>query len=254
MGDGIVIGISGVSRSGKGWVSKGLLQALEAMGKKATIIGQEDFWFQACQVDIRGQKRKSDEEPECTDHERFAMIIKENTNTHDVVVAEGAYLVYNPRVKSLLKHIFLLELDVDEARRRRVNQPRDPKLNPNPLKPDDFDDLLWPAYERYLEHKVAPLGARITRLQSPEDAAQRDELVQRMINAAGLMKSLPGNDSVEPAANEDTSTTDSMERRLEALEKLKLEWHATVDEGISAVNELVKQHTASSTMRKRAEV
>ena len=38
-----------------------MVQALEATGKKATIIGQDDFWFQACQVNVRGKMRTSEE-------------------------------------------------------------------------------------------------------------------------------------------------------------------------------------------------
>merc|ERR1712232_15296 len=97
----------------------------------------------------------SEEEPECTNHEKFAESIRGNTNTHDFVIAEGSQLVHHPQVTPLLSHMFLLELDKDEAKRRRT-QPRDAKLNPKPLKPEDFD-LLWPAHERYMKEKVAPL-------------------------------------------------------------------------------------------------
>lgn len=183
----IVIGISGVTRSGKGWVSKGLLQAIGATGKKATTVVQEDFWFQACQVNVRGQTRTSEEEPECTNHEKFAAAIKESSNTYDVVIAEGNQLLYNQQIVAMLDHIFLIELGREEARRCRT-QPRDATLNPNPLKLEDFDDLLWPAHERYMKDKVAPLGARVVQLQSPANTAQRDELVHRIMQAAGLMK------------------------------------------------------------------
>lgn len=170
-------------------VSKELLRAVESAGKKATIIGQETFWFQASQVQVRGQIRTSEEEPECTNHEKFAEVIRGNTNMHDIVIAEGAHLVHHPQVTALLNHIFLLELDKDEARRRRI-QPRDDKLNPKPLKPEDFDDLLWPVHERYMKEKVAPLRSplqgRVVQLQSPTNAPQRDEIVQRIMQTLGL--------------------------------------------------------------------
>lgn len=191
-GETVVIGITGCSRCGKGWVSKELLRAVEAAGKKATIIGQDEFWFQTCQVNVHGHVRTSEEEPECTDHEKFAAAIKEKANTHDVVIAEGFHLVHHRKVTGLLNHIFLIELDKDEARRRRT-QPRDATVNPNPLQPRDFDDLLWPAHERYMKDKVAPLGARVVQLRSPANTAQRDELVDRIMHAAGLMQDTSGN-------------------------------------------------------------
>ena len=51
---------------------------------------------------------------------------------HDVVIVEGHRLVYHSPATALLTDIFSLELDKDEARRRRT-QARDATLNPNPL-------------------------------------------------------------------------------------------------------------------------
>jgi len=185
----VVIGITGCSRSGKGWVSKGLLQRLEAAGRKAIIVGQDGFWFQACQVEVRGQSRTSEEEPECTDHEKFATCINEKSLTHDVVIAGGFQLVHDSRVVALLSHIFHIELDREEARRRRT-QPRDATTNANPLQPCDFDDLLWPAHERYVKDKLLPLGTRVVQLRSPTNLAQRDDLVQRIILDARLTEAV----------------------------------------------------------------
>jgi len=160
------------------------------MGKKATIVGQEDFWFQACQVKVRGQSRTSEDEPECTNHEKFAATIEENMNTHDVVIAEGFQLVHHPQVTALLDHIYSVELDKNEARCRRIQQ-RDARLNANPLKEEDFDDLLWPAHERYAKEKVAPLGARVVQLQSPGNTSARDDLVRRIMHGTGLAECHP---------------------------------------------------------------
>ena len=60
---------------------------------------------------------------------------------------------------------FFLTLDCDEARARRT-RPRCP-LNPNPLSTQDFDELLWPTNELYVREKVAPLEAKVIRLDSP---------------------------------------------------------------------------------------
>jgi hypothetical protein len=83
--------------------------------------------------------------------------------------------------------MFLIDLGKEEARRRRL-QPRDAKNIQNPLAPLDFEDLLWPAHERYMKDKMAPLGSRIVQLQSPANTAQRDNLVHRIMHVAGLME------------------------------------------------------------------
>merc|ERR1712232_449824 len=100
----VVIGITGASRCGKGWVSKGLIQALKATGKTATIVGQSEFWLPPNTED---QRRRSEDDPESTNHESFAAAIVEKTRTHDVVIAEGSQLLHHARVMALLKHIFL---------------------------------------------------------------------------------------------------------------------------------------------------
>ena len=187
-GKSVVIGITGCSRCGKGWVSKELLRAIEAQGKKATIVEQDEFWVQACQVKVDGQMRTSEEEPECTNHGKFAAAIKEKTHTtHDVVIAEGFQLVHDTRVTNLLDDIFLIELGQFEARLRRT-QPRDATANPNPLSTRDFDDLLWPAHERYLANTIAPLGDRVVKVRGPMSTSQRDEIVQRIMQAVRTVR------------------------------------------------------------------
>jgi len=180
-----VIGITGATRCGKGWVVSALTAAIENINKTYRIVEQEKHWFQACQVNIRGQTRTSEEEPECTNHENFAEAIKENKANCDIVIAEGFQLVHDDRVTALLDSIFLIEIDQDESRKRRT-QPRDATLNPNPLKPEDFDDLCWPSHERYMKEKVTPLGQRVVKLRGPTDQTERDALVQQILHDAGF--------------------------------------------------------------------
>ena len=65
-----VIGITGATRSGKGWVSSAVSAALGGV----TVVGQDSFW--------RGPRRSpngklSQEEPECTDHAAFAAAVRQ---------------------------------------------------------------------------------------------------------------------------------------------------------------------------------
>ena len=83
-----------------------------------------------------------------------------------------------------LTHVFCIELDRDEAKRRRT-QPRS-KMNPNPLSAGEFDELLWAAHERYVERCVRPLGERVITLPSPSDEAMVRANVDRILAHVGL--------------------------------------------------------------------
>ena len=82
-----------------------------------------------------------------------------------------------------LNQIFLIQLDQDEARRRRT-QPQ-----PNFMSKADFDDFVWPAHESYMRDNLAPLlnDARVVKLQSPTNTGHRDALVRRIM---GIYKDL----------------------------------------------------------------
>ena len=125
-----------------------------------------------------GAFRESQEEPGCTNHDRFARAIAEAA-PHGVVIAEGFQLLHSPRVVRLLDHIFCVEIDRHEAKRRRT-APRSER-NGNPLSPTDFDELLWPAHERYLATSVTPLRDRIVTLPAPASEAMVHQNVGRIL-------------------------------------------------------------------------
>jgi uridine kinase/predicted NAD-dependent protein-ADP-ribosyltransferase YbiA (DUF1768 family) len=187
---GEVIGITGISRCGKGWVSEGLLKAIRNSGKKVIVVGEEEFWQDARKVKVRGEMRSSEVEPECIDHVKFAAAIKEHRKTYDIVIAEGCQLLYHPPLTELLNVVFFIELDKVEARRRRTGK-RDGKLNPLPLKPEDFDDLLWPVHERYVRDHVKPMknkGKNIVDVQSPTNEMDCNKIVEQIMSEQGLVR------------------------------------------------------------------
>jgi hypothetical protein len=160
-----------------------MLAKIRAAEKNADIVSQRDFWSHSCPVTVRGVPRTSDEEPECINHERFAAKIDEATRSNDIVIVAGSFLVYDARVSNKLDHIFLLECDKEEACKRRT-QKTDGRSKP--ITNEDFHDLAWPAYERYLNEHVEPLAAqrRVIRLQSPSHAAQREDVIFRILQGA----------------------------------------------------------------------
>lgn len=71
----IVIGITGASRCGKGWVSGELRNKLGL--DPSAVVGQDNFFKGMVQVTTpKGKSVKSAEEPECQDHVKFGQAIQ----------------------------------------------------------------------------------------------------------------------------------------------------------------------------------
>ena len=177
-----ILGITGCSRSGKGWVSAGLQQAIADRGHAVTVVGQDSFWHQAVQVTVNGRAWRSEEEPECTDHAAFAKAIRDAAakGGGTIVIAEGFQLVHSNEVTKQLDAILQIEMDREEARRRRC-QPADPVANPNPLTRSEWNELAWPAHERYVAHSLTPLTSRIIKVKFPESVDDRDAIVSAVL-------------------------------------------------------------------------
>ena len=193
--------------------------ALESQGRSVTVVGQDDYWRRAVEGTVgHAGKRMSEEEPECTDHAAFSEAIRtaaqERAPTHasthasihpsifthrhtcicapasraesgGVVVAEGFQLVHSPHVAAQLDAIFEIEMGREEARRRRC-QPQDYVKNPNPMGSADWDDLVWPAHVRYVESSLAPLAARVRKVQFPQSDGDVEAIVQTIARELGL--------------------------------------------------------------------
>ena len=114
-------------------------------------------------------------------------VIRDASSSNDVVIAEGFQLMHSANVQSQLTTCYCLELPREEARQRRT-QPRDPKLNPNPLSKADFDDLAWPAHERYWAQNVTPLAkdGRVAVLPSPGSADDVTDIVRSITANMGI--------------------------------------------------------------------
>jgi len=178
------IGITGLSRSGKGWVSGALKAHYEAQGRSVAVIGQDGYWRKPVEVSVRGKVRRSEEEAECTDHQAFSEAIRKAVHgmagSGGVVIAEGFQLVHSPDVTAQLDVIFEIDIEKEEARRRRC-QAADKIKNPNPMSVADWDDLVWPAHVRYVESSLAPLASRVHKLKSPESEDDVKAIVRTIL-------------------------------------------------------------------------
>ena len=95
-------------------------------------MGQDRFWRQPVLVTTTsGTQLYSQEAVQCTDNLAFCEAIKKAQQTSDIVIAEGFQLLHEPKVVSLITHIFFLQLNKSEAKRRRL-QPQSNVYNPNP--------------------------------------------------------------------------------------------------------------------------
>ena len=85
----ITVGITGCTRSGKSRISAALKEELATSGTPAAVVGQDGFWERPHQVKVdRGGKtvsRMSQEEPECTNHKKFAARILQQKRQFQVV-------------------------------------------------------------------------------------------------------------------------------------------------------------------------
>ena len=149
---------------------------------------QDSYWERPILVKVAGAKRESQEEPECTNHKAFAKAIRDASCSHDVVIAEGFQLLHSPEVYSQLTLCYSLELSWEEARRRRTQGCG--RLNPNPLSSSDFDDLAWPAHERYVAQSVFPLvkEGKVVELPSPSSEEDVTLIATRILAATGVPK------------------------------------------------------------------
>eukprot|EP00667_Euglena_gracilis_P024892 EG_transcript_28880 len=149
----LVVGISGVSRSGKSRLARRLQQLL---GGQA--ICQDAFWRQCWPVTAAGREWLSQEAPECTDWDAFdravaaalAELTSAPTTGHQrpLLFLEGFQLLHDERIAGRLDVCFHLELPCEEAVQRR-SSPDDPKQpNPNPMPRDYCECILWPTQPR----------------------------------------------------------------------------------------------------------
>eukprot|EP01047_Picozoa_sp_COSAG01_P033071 COSAG01_NODE_2418_length_7734_cov_8.527570_4_plen_1691_part_00 len=182
----VVIGITGCTRSGKSWAASVLRDHLSSDGVPCTIICQDSFWSRA--VDVQrdnGSVVSSKEEPQCFDHAAFALAIEQAIRTArlqspaGIVIAEGIQLMHDPRTRELLSGpVYLLELERDECTRRRT-APRDSKLNPTPTSVEYCLEVVWPAYQLYLEKSVSQ-SSTVQRLTAPTGSAEMETIVAQL--------------------------------------------------------------------------
>jgi len=194
----VVIGISGCTRSGKSWLSGTIAKQRAAAGLDCSAIHQDDFWErEVVVIDAHGKERKSEEEPECTNFAALAATLRAaivpcgdvsaaspSPESHMIIV-EGFNVLHDPAIVALLDVIVVLDLDYDEAKRRRT-APRS-GLNPNPLSLEVFDAVVWPQHVRYVAASVDTLGRRAQHYAAPSHETDVNRIAVEVLELASMV-------------------------------------------------------------------
>ncbi len=105
----MIIGIGGVSRSGKSTLANLLVTYFRKNGKKAIIFHQDDFVFPETQ--IPKIKNKTDwESPSSIDFKLYKEVIELFKTRFDVVIAEGLFAFYDVGMNNLYDKKFHVKI------------------------------------------------------------------------------------------------------------------------------------------------
>jgi nicotinamide/nicotinate riboside kinase len=121
----MIIGIGGVSRSGKTTLALRKKAELEALhpGTKAHVIHQDDYVQPVERIPMI-RDRTDWECPESMDFERLYAAITDARSRYDWVIAEGILIFYDPKVNALFDERITLHIDRDTFMARRAQETR----------------------------------------------------------------------------------------------------------------------------------
>ncbi len=138
----MIIGIGGVSRSGKTSLAKALQAHFRDKDKKAVILHQDEYVFPEEQIPkIRG---KVDwEDPTSIDFERFREDILEYEPSSDVLIAEGLFAFYDAATNTLYDRAFFLTVAKATFLERKEKDLRWGK------EPAWYIEHIWNSFQKY---------------------------------------------------------------------------------------------------------
>jgi nicotinamide/nicotinate riboside kinase len=138
----MIIGIGGVSRSGKTTLALEMKASYEAKGHRVVVLHQDDFVQPEDKIPLI-HDRIDWECPASMDFERLHAAITEAAQRADYVIAEGILVFYDPKVNALFDERILLEIDRDTFLERRALETR------WGVEPLWFREYVWESYLKY---------------------------------------------------------------------------------------------------------
>jgi nicotinamide/nicotinate riboside kinase len=138
----MIIGIGGVSRSGKSTLANLLVTHFRKNGKKAIIFHQDDFVFPETKIP-KIRHRTDWESPQSIDFQLYKEVLELFEERFDVVIAEGLFAFYDEATNQLYDHKFLVKIS---KRTFLIRRAMDTRWG---YEPTWFIDHVWLSYLRY---------------------------------------------------------------------------------------------------------
>lgn len=136
----MIIGIGGVSRSGKSTLAEIINSIFNQ--DKLVIIPQDNYVFDEEEIpEIRGEVDW--ECPESVDFERYKVALEQASEANDVVIAEGLLAFYDEEINQLYEKRIFVSVGEKIFRERKVSDLRWGSF------PDWYIDHIWDSYLKY---------------------------------------------------------------------------------------------------------
>ena len=136
----MIIGIGGVSNSGKSSLAKNLKQSLK--GFRVEIIGQDDYVFPENKIPkIKGHTDW--EIPASINFPAFKKVLLHKSKTADVTIAEGLMVFYDEELRKSFDLSIFLEMSKKEFLKRKVKDLR------WGLEPTWYIEYIWNSFLCY---------------------------------------------------------------------------------------------------------
>ncbi len=138
----MVIGIGGVSTSGKSGLARQIASMLPH--KKVAVLCMDDY----CRPNLPSIRDHVDwEHPSSIDYDRYYDAVLAANATNDVVVAEGIFAFHNERINALYDKTIFLSIDKETFLKRKSIDLRWGK------EPEWYMEHIW---ESYLQYGILP--------------------------------------------------------------------------------------------------
>jgi nicotinamide/nicotinate riboside kinase len=138
----MIIGIGGVSRSGKTVLAKHLATCLVENGKQVSVLHQDDLVVdQKLMPKIKGELDW--EHPSSIDYQKIISLIAHQKNQYDYLLIEGLFAFANEELNKLYDKGIYLHIDRATFVKRKLEDERWGG------EPEWYLDHIWDAHQRY---------------------------------------------------------------------------------------------------------